>query len=247
MGRVRPVFRKLLALLLCALVGFGISIRVQASRAASLEAMTRALAGKIIVIDPGHGGPDPGAVGASGVLEKEVVLEISMVLRDLLNRAGARAILTRDSDVDLSEQPPDSPLQLRKKDDLEHRISIANDIQADVFVSIHANKFPSPIWYGAQTFYHAPSPEGKRLALALQEQLVRLTDTEREINSNINQYVLRNARVPAATVEVGFLSHPGEEALLDDPKYQKRIAWAVFIGLAKFIATGSSPTATPIE
>lgn len=241
------MFRKSLVVLVCALIGLGVSIRIQAAQALSLEAATRALAGKIIVIDPGHGGPDPGAVGAAGVLEKEVVLEISFVLRDYLERAGARPILTREADVDLSEQPPGSPLQLRKKDDLEQRISMANEIPADVFVSIHANKFPSPIWYGAQTFYHAPSFEGRRLALSLQEQLVRLTDTEREINSNINQYVLRNAKVPAATVEVGFLSHPGEEALLGDPKYQKRLAWAIFLGLAKFVATSSSPIITPTK
>ncbi|MCL6450183.1 MAG: N-acetylmuramoyl-L-alanine amidase [Acetobacteraceae bacterium] len=196
-----------------------------------------ALAGRVVVIDPGHGGEDPGALGGSGAVEKEVCLSVSLRLRDLLERAGARALLTRSGDYDLSG-PLAGDLEARVRADLEARMVFIASSGAHALVSVHANAFPSPVWYGAQAFY---SPRGgsasRRLALLLQEELARFTRTDREASSRIRQYVLDRAPMPAATVELGFLSHPGEERLLQDPDYQQRLAWAVFLGLARFFAS----------
>ena len=186
---------------------------------------------KVVCLDPGHGGDDPGAVGRSGVLEKDVNLAICKLLKGYLETAGAKVVLTRERDEDLSAGGID---------DLDRRVAIAKESGAHVFLSIHCNGFPSPIWYGAQTFYRRDGhPRSKRLAEVIQEELVRITEyTEREALGGIEQYVLKKMNVPACLVEVGFLSNPDEERRLADPEYQAKVAWAIFVGVSRFFSEG---------
>jgi len=198
------------------------------------------LLNRVVVIDPGHGGPDPGAVGPRGELEKDVVLEIGRHLAGYLRAAGARAILTREGDEDLSGLPPDVPDV--KAIDLKRRVEIAQGARADVFLCIHANSTPVPHWRGAQTFYRANHPDSARLARCIQRELVRITRrTDRVALPGPKQYVLDNVTMPAVTVEVGFMSNPEEARLLTDPDYQKLVAWAIFLGTARYFAEGGRP------
>lgn len=147
------------------------------------EQAAMVLAGKAVVLDPGHGGPDGGAVGRSGSVEKAITLDVALRLRDLLNQAGAKAVLTREADRDLADAAKAQSLRQRKRQDLAARVALGNESGADVFLSIHANSFPTlPSMHGAQTFYLASgSSENRRLATALQDELVRLTaNTDRE-------------------------------------------------------------------
>lgn len=192
----------------------------------------------LILLDPGHGGPDPGALSAEGILEKHVVLAVGLKLQDHLKAAGFSVIMTRDTDTDLSEMP-DASLRTRKRADLERRVEIINSSGADAVISIHANAIPANRWQGAQVFYHPErAPENQLLAECIQRELVHITrETTRGINISRDQYILENAGLPAVTVEVGFLSNPREASLLEDPRYQDRIAWAITVGIMRYFAT----------
>lgn len=191
------------------------------------------LAGKVIAIDPGHGGPDPGAV-VGDVLEKTVALAVAGRLAELLAAGGATVVLTRTDDSDLSGMAPGAAG--RRRADLQARARHVATTGAQILVSIHANKFPSPRWSGAQTFYDPQGhPDGARLATAIQAELRRLTPTRRQA-ATIEQLVLNSVPVPAATVEVGFLSNPDEARRLTDPQYQQQVAVAIYVGVVRYLA-----------
>ena len=199
------------------------------------------LRGRTIVIDPGHGGDDPGAVGPDKLLEKQLVLEISLRLKQRLEEAGARVVLTRDSDTHL---PPEEAKFGRNRD-LQYRVDVTNRSQADVMISVHANKFDGPQWYGAQVFYDTRGVPGcKNLAIALTQSLQKHTDTQRWIQTG-EFYITHYALVPAALVEVGFLSNPKEAALLRAPDYQDRLARALVEGTAAFLNAPTPPLGPP--
>lgn len=193
----------------------------------------RGIAGLTIVLDAGHGGIDPGAVSSSGILEKDVVLAIARELERLLSRAGASVIMVRHSDYDLADSSEDNLLN-RKRQDLQARVRIAEEAQADLYLSIHANFYPSPVWYGAQTFYYEGQEASERLARDIQAELVqRLGPNKRQAKAG-DFRVLRDTSMPAALVEVGFLSNPREAALLAAPDYQRQVAEAIFAGLCRY-------------
>lgn len=206
-----------------------------------------ALVGRTVLLDPGHGHPDPGASGSGGAEEKDIVLSISLYLRDLLEAAGVRVVMTRETDTDLAD-PGLSGYSRRKRQDLERRVEMANTLAPDVVVSIHANGFPSPQWYGAQTFYQAHSPESARLAGLVQAQLVSVTgNTTRQASPRLEHCMLTKVTAVSVTVEVGFLSNPREAALLTNARYQKRLAWAIYAGLTRFFSEKSMPATAGIR
>lgn len=199
-------------------------------------ALSWGLAARAVVIDPGHGGVDPGAVGPGGTREKDVTLAVSLRLARLLEAAGARVILTRETDTDLST--PGKSLAARKREDLDNRLELAKDNQAQLYLSIQANAFGS-VWTGAQTFYHPESAAGGRLAKGIQAELRRVMGNTTRQAKALDPYILRRLQemdVPAAMVEVGFLSNPGEERLLGDPEYQERLAYAICAGVVRYLA-----------
>jgi N-acetylmuramoyl-L-alanine amidase len=191
------------------------------------------LSGRTIVIDAGHGGIDPGAVSVSGVLEKDVTLAISKELEHLLQKAAVYVILTRQGDYDLADSSETNLLK-RKRQDLSKRVLIAEEAKADLYISIHANYFPSPRWSGAQTFYYEGSTPGQYLAKTLQTELVRHLGPNIRLARPGDFRVLRDAKMPAAMVEVGFLSNPREAELLDEANYQRQVATAIFAGLLRY-------------
>lgn len=203
-----------------------------------LGVISRASLDKVIILDPGHGGIDPGAVSRDGLYEKDVVLAIGFALRDLLCRAGANVIMTRLSDRSLSELPPDSRIRAHKQEDLKKRVEIAQENAADLFISIHGNGSPSPRWFGAQTFYFAGnSPANRPLAVIIQQEIIRLVGrTNRQAQEIERQYILRQLAIPAVNVEIGFLTNPEEARLLATAEYQQKMAWAIFVGTVKFLA-----------
>ncbi len=193
------------------------------------------LAGKIIVIDPGHGSiqpgnwSDPGAVGKNGLYERDVVMDISLRLRDILISRGATVILTRVGDTTLT---------------LEGRAAIANDAGADVFVSVHANASTSRLLNGTTTYYYAPvgSPlEGQRadrqlLASLVQMEMVQAMGRRDAGIFEASFSVLRNTTMPSILAETAFISNPEEEALLGDPVFRAQAALGIAEGLAKYFA-----------
>lgn len=174
----------------------------------------------IICIDPGHGGSDPGAIGPSGLYEKDVTLKIAQQVMKLLGNWGAIVLLTRGSDKDVS---------------LQERADFANRNDADVFVSIHCNAANNPAAHGLEAFYFRGSGAGKRLADIILDKLVLEIGLESRGTKEAGFAVLRHTDMPAVLVECGFLSNPTEEALLEKESFQIKCAQAISDGIVAFL------------
>ncbi|MBT9253578.1 MAG: N-acetylmuramoyl-L-alanine amidase [Brockia lithotrophica] len=199
------------------------------------------LAGKLVVLDPGHGGIDGGAMGLGGeIVEDDTVLAIARYLRDYLQGAGAYVRLTREGDYDLAGEGRGR----RKERDMRVRAQIMNASDVDLAVSIHLNSVPSPKWWGAQVFYGEDPPESACLAWHVQRALAEHLGTPRLPKKRDDLYLLRVARVPTILIEAGFLSHPEEARLLLTPIHQRRIALAIYDGIARY-AEGNEPCPPP--
>lgn len=178
-----------------------------------------------VIIDPGHGGPDPGTV-VNNVLEKDINLDISLMLNKTLKNEY-RVKLIRDGDYDLSK--PNAVY--RKKSDFDNRISIINNSNADFYLSIHQNYLTNSKYYGPQVFYYG---NNKKAALLMQEALNNEFGTNRSIKEIPKKtYMYSKLRIPGLLIECGFLSNDNERNNLVNEKYQKRIAKAILIGLTK--------------
>jgi len=193
------------------------------------------LSGKTIVIDPGHGGPDGGAVGSDETLEKDIALNVSKKLRDFLQQAGAIVYLTRETDTDLANEDTKG-LRYRKAEDIRKRLEFINSKNADFFVSIHLNALSSTRWRGAQTFYYSKYDESKKLAKMIQSEIIRnLENTKRDALAINGVYILKHAEIPGALVEIGFLSNNQERELLKQGEYQEKMAASVYEGILRYI------------
>ncbi|MBT9173796.1 MAG: Germination-specific N-acetylmuramoyl-L-alanine amidase [Syntrophomonadaceae bacterium] len=197
------------------------------------------LSGRGIVIDPGHGGYDPGVFRRS-LTEKNLNLAISLVLRDYLQGGGARVIMTRETDRDLLVLPAAGP---RKRLDMKNRLAIIRAANPDLLVSIHVNASPSPLWSGAQVFHKRNCAHGHKLALLIQEELKRVLQNTNRPAQEGDFFLLNEAGVPAALVEAGFISNPEEARLLADERYRSRLAWAVYLGIIRYFDSVYSPAA----
>lgn len=239
MGRVLIFKRKtgsiILAIILLPLLCiWGVSIQA----AQEQKVLSYALINHVIVVDAGHGGFDPGAIGPAKNLEKDITLPISNKLAHFLSQSGALVINVRDKDGDLAGEDFSGSLRERKRKDLAARVAIAEENKADIFISIHTNADVSPRWAGAQTFYNGNSEQAKKMAVAIQEELtVTLGNTTRKAKPG-NYYVTNKTDMVAVIVEVGFLSNPQEEQLLIADEYQDKVAYAVFSGIAKSLIDG---------
>lgn len=206
----------------------------------NIEALSWSVANKVIVIDAGHGGPDPGAVGANGSVEKDIVLDIAKRLSIILKQSGASVVMTRDNDQFINDEKKTS-LDSKKVDELKQRVVIANNKKADIVLSIHVNAFPSGQWRGAQVFYQRGSEKSKELAEGIQSELTRvLQNTDRLVEPH-DTYIMRESKMPSVTVEVGFISNPEEEKLLLDKNYQAKLAWSIYAGVVKYFADKTVP------
>ncbi len=202
--------------------GVGYSLRMPSGDVFSLER-------KIILIDAGHGGADPGKVVSEGSKEKEINLAIAGYLCDYLQQGGACVYMTRRDDKALSES---------KREDLRLRRKLADSDEVDAMISIHQNYYPSENVRGAQVFYPRSSDEGKLLADFIQARLKEIADNtnKRITKENNSYYILKNQKKPSVIVECGFLSNPEENKLLNSEDYQKKIAWAIYIGIADYFS-----------
>jgi len=184
-----------------------------------------------IIIDAGHGGPDPGKVSESGTLEKDINLTIALHLKKLLETQNISVIMIREEDKDLATET-----NKRKLSDIKERVNIMENSNADMVISIHQNSYPDPNVYGAQCFYPSNSEEGKKLATIIQNQIITSTNQTkiREIKSNDDYYLLKHSPIPIVIVECGFLTNPEEETLLLTEEYQRKMAWSIHLGILQY-------------
>ena len=184
-----------------------------------------------VVIDPGHGGRDPGKVGTMGTLEKDINLQISLFLKEMLESQDIKVIMTRTEDQDLSNTSTNFKIS-----DIKKRVALIKESAADLVISIHQNSYTVPDVYGAQCFYCTNSTEGEKLASLIQKQIIASTNQTkiRDIKSNNDYYLLKHSPVPTIIAECGFLSNPQEERTLLSEDYQRKMAWAIHLGILQY-------------
>lgn len=188
-----------------------------------------------IVIDVGHGGFDPGKVGVTGCLEKDINLQIARKLKVFLEMEGVEVILTRNEDTGLYVESDTN----KKTTDMKNRVRFVEEYEPQVMVSIHQNSYSDESIKGAQTFYYTGSTQSKVLAQYLQASLVNTLDKEnhRKEKSNDSYYILKNTSCPSVIVECGFLSNWDECQKLESDYYQEKVAWAIYMGIIQYLNT----------
>lgn len=183
---------------------------------------------KKVVLDAGHGGRDPGKIGAGEIQEKDVNLKIAKKLKGKLEERGIQAVLTREKDETLAPEGSAN----RQVEDIKKRVERIDGENALLAVSIHQNSYQDPEVRGGQVFYYQHSTKGKEAAAILQEALIRMDpEHPREAKANGTYYLLRRTQTPTVIVECGFLSNPEEAKLLASEEYQEKIAEAVAEGI----------------
>lgn len=193
------------------------------------------ISNKIIAIDPGHGGVDPGAVSKSGIKEDEINLKIALKLKRLIEQSGGIVFMTRTTDEGLYTSESKTLRQM-KREDLNKRREVIENSGSEILISIHLNSFIRSSYYGAQTFYKKESVEGEKLALIIQEELRNILgkDNKRQPQKRDDVYLLNEVSIPTVLVECGFLSNSTEEQLLTEESYQEKIAWAIYVGIMNY-------------
>lgn len=187
----------------------------------------------VIVLDPGHGGEDGGAVAADGTEEKTINLALSLALRDLFEAEGYRVVMTRTEDRMPRDPDVDSS---KKRSDLSARVRTAKAEPSPVFLSIHMNKFPQSRYSGLQVYYSPRSAYSCALASAIQKTAGKglSPENDREVKNGAGLFVLDRLDCPAVIVECGFLSNEKELALLKTEEYREKLAAAIFEAVDRF-------------
>lgn len=198
---------------------------------ANTEEHNLKLLGKVIYLDAGHGGPDPGTI-YKNIYEKYINLEICEKLQKVLEEEGAIVYQTRYGDYDLSKNYTGS----RKKSDLNNRAKIINASGADMYISIHLNSISSSTWSGAQVFYDDVNSNNKALALLMQEQLKKDLKTTREVKEISTMLMNRKIEIPGVLIEAGFLSNPNDRYKLRQSEYQYKIVESIKNGIIKYFS-----------
>jgi len=186
-----------------------------------------------VVIDAGHGGFDPGKVGINGTLEKDVNLQIALKLKEFLEANDIRVIMVREDDTGLYDENSSN----KKVQDMKNRITLIDEADPILTVSIHQNSYTEEYVHGAQVFYYKTSVEGLALAESIQNRMITTLDPEntRQVKANDSYYLLRKTGTPIVIVECGFLSNQAEAEKLSTPLYQEKVAWAVHIGILQYL------------
>jgi len=188
---------------------------------------------RVIIIDAGHGGNDPGKIGVDGVLEKDLNLVMAKKLKVLLEQQDMEVLLTREEDQGLYDQNASN----KKVQDMKRRCAFINEGQPACVISIHQNSYHEESIHGAQVFYYGTSKESQELAERIQEELVNFVEPQnhRQAKGNDTYYLLKKTQAPICIVECGFLSNWEESKKLQDENYQNKLAWAISMGTLRFL------------
>ncbi len=187
----------------------------------------------VVVLDAGHGGVDPGKVGVDGALEKDINLSLVYQLKEFLEAADVKVVLTRENDIGLYQDNDTN----KKRADMNARCQLIEESMPDLTISIHQNSYHDPAVKGAQVFFYSKSEEGQKLARILQEEFDRALGEEnsRQAKGNDDYYLLLHTSCPIVIVECGFLSNWEEAAKLADPLYQEKLAWTIHLGIMRYL------------
>ena len=190
----------------------------------------------ILIIDPGHGGFDPGAVASDGTTESKINLAVGLQMEEMARLLGVETDMTRREDVS-TESDANAAVRQRKNSDLKNRVEQINGISGGVLVSLHQNSLPQvPAVHGAQVFY-SEVEDSRELAETVQSALNTVNnDRNKEVKAaGGGVYLLKNAKIPAILVECGFLSNGDETALLNTQAHQNRLALTILASVLEHL------------
>jgi len=194
-----------------------------------VDAKEQHLKGKIIYIDAGHGGRDPGAM-YKDIKESEINLQISKKIQIELENQGAKVFQTRVGDYDLSKIYTKN----HKKNDLETRAKLINESECDMFISIHLNSETSSTWEGAQVFYTTKNKENIKIAKIIQDKMKNELKTKRTIKQLKNMYLFDRIKKPGVLIETGFISNSNDRYLLKEDEYQNKLAQIIVEAIMEY-------------
>ena len=184
--------------------------------------------GKIITLDPGHGGSDPGAIGASGLKEKQITLEISMRVKELLEKEGAKVYMTRTTDVDV--YGPNAS----DRAELQARVNVAEKNNSDLFLSLHINSSVNKSVVGFSSYYYPKTDNDLKIAKAIQDKFAKNFGVDNLGVRQANFYVVKRCSMPATLLEMCFISNPKEEKLMKGRWFQKKTARLIVEGVENY-------------
>ncbi len=185
--------------------------------------------GALVILDPGHGGFDPGKIGINGALEKDINLVLSQKIKKRLEEMGFRVIMTRETEDALADS---------KVEDLKTRVTMINEKEPSIAVSIHQNSYSQESIHGAQVFYFTHSKSGEQAAKVLQAAMLEADpNNTRQAKANDTYYLLKKTKGTTVIVECGFLSNQGEAGLLVTDEYQEKMAASVAKGIQEYLAS----------
>lgn len=212
------------------------SLRAVFIASATEEASAAPNAAPVIIIDAGHGGEDPGAVGTSGVYEKDLNLAIALMLGEELTGRGYTVIYTRTDDRMLYSEE-ENIKGFRKLSDLKNRVKIANESENAILISLHMNSFGDARYSGLQTYYKPSDSASEALAQSVQGAVRRDLQAEntRTIKSGKDMYVLENIEGQGILIECGFLTNGEECEKLSQKEYQKQLSFSIACGIIEYI------------
>lgn len=189
--------------------------------------------GYTIVVDPGHGGIDPGSIGyKTKVKESELNLKFSLMLAEKLRAVGIRVIMTRTDDSSLASGLTGKAF---KKEDMRLRKEMINKLRPNMVVSVHMNSYTNHVLRGAKVFYDKTSEISRGIAESIQNQFAENLEASNNVASVGDYYMLKCTESPSIICECGFLSNARDEQLLLDEKYQEKIVNSIFVGIINFL------------
>ncbi|MDR2908846.1 MAG: N-acetylmuramoyl-L-alanine amidase [Oscillospiraceae bacterium] len=235
-------FRKGILLAFCFLVIFSAFFAAIRNVSSGVPATAGPMELPVIIIDPGHGGVDGGAVGVGEVVEEHINLAISLTMRDIFVLNGFEVVMTREEDVSIHDEGV-TGTRNQKTSDLRNRLAITKEYPNAIFISIHQNKFGISASRGLQVFYGSNHAGSKTLADIVQQNTVDMIqpDNERETKKGgSNLFLIHRAECPAILVECGFLSNAKDAELLQDETFQAQLGFLILRSVTEYLGLGST-------
>lgn len=224
------VLRKNQIAFICLALVFGISYFAFSNE--TIPTSSTPVTDHTIILDAGHGFPDGGAVNKNGLSESNINLSIILKLQELLEVSNCNVILTRSDENGIY----DADSKNKKVSDLKNRVELANTSNSEILVSVHLNMISGEQYYGWQSFYQPSNENSKALASYIQNNLNYsiARENKRTILPLSNIYLMDNSKIPAVTIECGFLSNAEDSRLLQTDEYQNNIAWGIYAGIMDY-------------
>ena len=226
---------KFIGIILISALLVTIAVRIP-DRSVNMSSPSSADVGKVIVIDAGHGGEDSGAIGVNGAYEKDLNLEIAMIIGEELKNRGYTVVYTRTEDKMLYS-PEENIKGMRKISDLKNRCKITETYDDCILISVHMNSYGASKYSGLQVYYSDEKEESRVLAQKIQNAVRNdiQPSNNRQIKSGASLYLLENVSCTAVLIECGFLTNEEECTKLSQKEYQKQLSFSIICGIIEYI------------